>query len=572
MKESVMYRASASIVAAVFCLLTVPAWAAEYEVKTRIDAVTVFPSGAEVTRFGSINVGDGQHTIIMRDLPANTIAESVRVEATATGQLVIGSVDTRRVFVTSDEAAQADVQRKQLEDERDRLKDQRDEMDARIQAAETQRTLITNLATLPQQPAAASGERPATDWREVLSVIASGSSEAQRAKSEALVQLRDLNRRITDIQKELAQLAPKQVQRTEVKIFVDASAALEGDLTVRYQVPNASWTPYYDARLSTGSNAVAPKLDFVRRASISQRSGESWEQVAITLSTTRPTAGAAAPTLKPMTVDYRPKPRPAPVAAESRGGGLMDMMSQSDESEQTRRRQFRGVQKQAMAPTSMAAKPAKARVVAAPFQALYQVPGRLDVPDTGDPKRVVIGQETAEPKLAVRTVPKVDAKAYLYAKFAVPEGSPVLPGRVSLFRDGTFVGSGQLPVLAPKEDHELGFGSDDLVRVDYNVVQDKRGETGLISTSRTENRSYQLSIKNLHDRPVDVTVLDQIPMSKDEDITVTLTGDAAPSRKDVDDKKGVLAWDFKLNAGQERKYKFGYRVSWPSDRSIIYRP
>ena len=57
--------------------------------------------------------------------------------------------------------------------------------------------------------------------------------------------------------------------------------------------------PFYDARLATGTKAQAPKLQLVRRASIQQRSGESWDEVALALSTTRPGAGTAAPELRP---------------------------------------------------------------------------------------------------------------------------------------------------------------------------------------------------------------------------------------------------------------------------------
>ena len=52
-------------------------------------------------------------------------------------------------------------------------------------------------------------------------------------------------------------------------------------------------------------------------------------------------------------------------------------------------------------------------------------------------------------------------------------GTPILPGQVSLFRDGTFVGNGRLPLLSPGEEHELGFGVDDAVRV---TPRHRRGE------------------------------------------------------------------------------------------------
>ena len=54
----------------------------------------------------------------------------------------------------------------------------------------------------------------------------------------------------------------------------------------------------------------------------------------------------------------------------------------------------------------------------------------------------------------------------------------MLPGPVALFRDSTFVGNGQLPLLAPGEEHELGFGVDDLIRVRHAIAEQTRGESG----------------------------------------------------------------------------------------------
>lgn len=552
------------VIAGMLAVSTFPAVAADVPLSSRITAVTVFPSGAEVTRIGSINVQQGDHTLILRDLPAATRTESIRVTAAATGGLVVGSVDARQVFVTSGEAANADVRRKQLEERLELLRDQQNDLIADVQASQTQKDLITNLAQLPTRPAPSTGASERTDWREVLNIIATASNEAQAARTDANRKLRDVKKQISDTQKELAKLAPAKQRRTEVKIFVEAAVPLEGDVTVRYQVPDASWTPYYDARLVSGDKAIKPKLEFIRRAAISQRTGEAWDQVMLTLSTTRPNAGTGTPKLQPLTVDYRPEPRPVAAAAPE-----PETDAFADQAEESRRRQ--GVTGLAsLKRKKVAAKPKAARVVNAPFQALYQVPGRLDVPATGEAKRVLIAQETAEPVLVVRTVPKVNAKAYLYAKFVVPEGSPVLSGPISLFRDGTFVGTGKMPVLAAGEEHDLGFGVDDAVRVRHAIEQEKRGETGLISTSRTDNRSYKLSVKNLHERPINMIIEDQIPVSKNKEIEVVMTGNLKPSQTNVDDRRGVVAWDISLPPGQERAFSFGYRVSWPSDRSIVY--
>lgn len=546
--------------------------AAEVEAQSRIDAVTVFPMGAEVTRIAKVKLDKGEHTILFNDLPASAVDGSIRVEGTASGKLEIGSVDTRRVFVPRADAAQAASERRRIEDEIEALRDDRARLDAEVQAAETQKTLISNLAQLPTRPAPAMGGEAREDWAQILGLIAAGSAEAQKMLQEAQIRIRETDRKIGDLEKKLAEIAPEKTERTEAKVFVAAQSELEADITVRYQVAHASWTPLYDVRLATGAKTVAPRLDLSRRAAISQKTGEAWDNIALTLSTTRPAAGAAAPELRPLIVDFEPEVRPTPPVAMAPAPGAAgraapEAAPQSEADTADGREEGAGAPRRKKA--LMIERPAE--VVQAPFHALYAVPGRLSVPETGDAKRVQLGAETIEPKLTIRAVPKVDAKAYLYAKFILPKGSPLLPGAVSLFRDGTFVGSGRLPMLSPGEEHELGFGVDDLVRVRHAIAQETRGESGLISTSRTDSRNYLLSIKSLHERTIALAVYDQIPVAANQEIRVELTGRTSPTKENVDDKRGVLVWEGKLEPDQEQTIEFGYRVSWPASKGVIYR-
>jgi len=168
-------------------------------------------------------------------------------------------------------------------------------------------------------------------------------------------------------------------------------------------------------------------------------------------------------------------------------------------------------------------------------------------------------------------VPRTDARAFLYAKMTMPRATPYLSGPVSLFRDNTFVGTGRLPKLGPGEEHELGFGADDLIRVRTAMVDDKKSEGGIISSMRTEQKTYRISVKNMRDRPVQITVMDQVPVSGQQDIKVETTTKPQPSRRDVEDKRGVLAWDDRLNADEEKSYELGTRITWPSGKQIIYR-
>ncbi|NJO24218.1 MAG: DUF4139 domain-containing protein [Sphingomonadales bacterium] len=51
---------------------------------------------------------------------------------------------------------------------------------------------------------------------------------------------------------------------------------------------------------------------------------------------------------------------------------------------------------------------------------------------------------------------------------------------------------------------------------------------------------------------------------------VELIAKAQPTRKDPDDKRGVMAWDIKLEPNEEKQIEFGYRVSWPADKRVRY--
>ncbi|MEQ1611118.1 MAG: mucoidy inhibitor MuiA family protein, partial [Hyphomicrobiaceae bacterium] len=295
-----------------------PALAADIPAQSKIDAVTVFPAGAEVTRTAKVKLSPGDHTVILTDLPANANPSSIRVEGKATGKLEIGSVDSRVLSIPRTDAGVIASERKKIETEIETLKDAKSVLNNQVQTAEAQKALITNLTTLPSRPAPATGAAAAGEnWAQMLALIGTSMSDVHKVILETQIKMREIDRKIADLQKKWSETNPVQESHLEVKVFANAGAALDADLVIRYQVANAGWQPQYDARLATGNKTVAPKLSLTRRATITQRTGEAWENIALTLSTARPSASSAAPTLNSMTVDFQPErpPMPAPVAA-----------------------------------------------------------------------------------------------------------------------------------------------------------------------------------------------------------------------------------------------------------------
>jgi uncharacterized protein (TIGR02231 family) len=134
------------------------------------------------------------------------------------------------------------------------------------------------------------------------------------------------------------------------------------------------------------------------------------------------------------------------------------------------------------------------------------------------------------------------------------------------------VGAGTLPILNPGEEHELGFGPDDRVIVKRAVLQDKKGRTGTFTTSQVEERNYQITVKNTHTTPVQVHLIDRVPVSAQQDIKVDTTFESLkPTKRDIDDRRGTLLWELVMQPGEEKQIGFGYTVTSPNDRRIDYR-
>jgi uncharacterized protein (TIGR02231 family) len=119
----------------------------------------------------------------------------------------------------------------------------------------------------------------------------------------------------------------------------------------------------------------------------------------------------------------------------------------------------------------------------------------------------------------------------------------------------------------------LGFGADDKVKIERSVVKRNEGSAGLIVTSKTDERSFKISVRNGHDFPIRVAVQDQLPVSENEDIQVEmLPSTTPPTTTNVRDKRGVLEWAFEAKPSEVKDISFAWRVRWPKDKGVVMLP
>ncbi|CAH1670385.1 Mucoidy inhibitor MuiA family protein [Hyphomicrobiales bacterium] len=558
-----------SHIAAALILAPGLANAAETELASRIDRVTVYPDGAVVTRLGKAELLQGASQVVLRGLPATIDPASIRIEGKGVakgpgdGAFSVGAVDVRAT--PGDARPVLDAV---LEGKLKTLRDDKEKLEGQVAAIEAKRATIERFAQTGPDKLGPDGKAlPVADWPAVFEAVGTALVKVQD-------ELRGVRSRLADVVAEIAALERARPQpgrpgapKRDVAIAVEASQAIAAEFTVSYRVTGANWTPTYEARLTT--TADKPEIALTRRAEIRQRSGEAWDDIALTLSTTRSAGGTRAPELSPVQVAFFEPP----VVYESRSRAATAPAGMAAARAKAEAEALAAQSQRAAAPAP--ARPAEVEVAtieAGAYQANFQVPGRATVPQDGSPKTVVLTQRKAEATLAARTVPEIEQKAYLEAGFVHEEEAPLLPGRVALHRDGTYVGMGQFGLVAPGDKLELGFGADDRIKVSYAPVKRRENEPSWLGQSRTDQREFRTVVKSLHAKPVKVTVLERMPFSESSAITVeTIAAQTTPpTEKQVGDRRGVSAWSFDLPPGGEKEIRLTYRIKWPGDRELSY--
>ena len=76
-------------------LVVGPLHAADLDTASQVDAVTVYPDGASVTRVITLDLPAGDNTLIAKDFPMGLDPSSLRVEGDAGAKLTIGAIDAR---------------------------------------------------------------------------------------------------------------------------------------------------------------------------------------------------------------------------------------------------------------------------------------------------------------------------------------------------------------------------------------------------------------------------------------------------------------------------------------------
>ena len=343
---------------------------------------------------------------------------------------------------------------------------------------ETQRDFVGSLVKAAPggfAKAISGGNADPSQWATASAAIGKNLNDIQSGIEATEAEKRAVEKEIETRLKTLNELPPVQAH-IAVRIEVAAETGGEGNLTISYRIASAGWRPAYDATLATQGFAGAAKLTLVRRAEVTQATGEEWTNVALSLSTAPPASGTQPPALQPSIAALESEYEANADRARAPMAAAPAPMVKSERLEEP------------VPPPAPSQKVAEAEATAdfGGFRAEYKIPGTVSIASGAGARSVRIATEETPVSLEVMAVPKLTDAAYLSAKFKAPAGAPLLGGLASLFRDGAYIGTTEIAFANPGADLTLGFGEDDKVHVERITADRTTGKRGLISSERTD--------------------------------------------------------------------------------------
>jgi uncharacterized protein (TIGR02231 family) len=494
-------------------------------------AVTVYPGQARVTRRTTAELADGPQRVEVGGLPVGLQRDSVRVNGRGPAAVVGVDVTMERHAQTPNpRVGELETRVRELEDALRELSDNDIVEDDRVK-------LLTTLS----RRAGGTFAKGLAEGTIEPDRIAGLTDTLGRQLAEVLGRKRELAQQRVAVQEEhdLAErmLAAYRTQqapdRQAVVVDLDVREAGPVEIELSYVVDQAQWSSSYDIRLA------GEALTLTWHAEITQSTGEDWPECELALSTARPAGTANVPELDPWYLD---RVHPAPT---------MDNMSYGAAG---------GVpQPAAAAPMRFSARvaPVVAEVEHGAAATTYRPTRQVAVPSDGTSHRTTVAVIDLSASLDHIAAPIRGPEAYLRATAVNTSEHTLRPGKASVFHESEFVGTTSLDVWSPSEEVELNLGVDDRIRVERELVRRTAGKAILGGTRRRE-AEYRIKVGNYGQRATKVTVLDQIPVSRDEGIVIKdVTCKPEPAeRTDL----GELTWKISLDAGRTTEISVGFRV------------
>lgn len=494
-------------------------------VSAEITSVNLFRRGADIIRTGHAELHEGRQILRFCGIPESADGNTVRIF----GEAGILCSDFRFLGPGAGDAESSGAQ--ELSEELRRLQEKKEVKELQIALWKTNGDFTGR--------------------------ISSNAADVQEYIEKLPVRIGELREEIAGLQKEMDALEKKKAELLRQErlpaVIAEVTAEKAGtySFTVRYHDASASWEPLYEIH-SDGEGPV----EFRLRARMKQNTGEDWDNVRLSLFTGVPSASVVMPELFPLFLDFREE-RPAPrtvmpqmmmgMAMAQASGGAMPMQDALSSGE-----------------TSVRLTTEEAEEKSDDTMTEYVIPDRKSIRGNGEESLADLRNYIVPAKYHIVTAPKEDPGVFLMAE--IDSGDYPFSGtqNISVYLKDRYSGSWFLTPDLSGEKDSFTLGRDERVQTGRREVLRKTGGVLLKGQKVTEYR-YETTLANVSNRDLTVLLKDQIPVSRNKDITVS-TLDLSGAVPEAD--TGFVTREIALPAGERKTVVTAYKVAWPKEKQL----
>ncbi|RME21214.1 MAG: mucoidy inhibitor MuiA family protein [Deltaproteobacteria bacterium] len=526
--------------------LVIALFATQASAGSRVDRVVVFADRAEVTRVTEAKCSAGKAKAVFKMLPVGIDVRTLRAEAAGSARAL--GTSFRKVTLEhqlNERARKLELGIRKLDDEIRMVDERRAGIEQRMQRVGGYRQYFVTIATEGMRNA-----RPdVSAWEKVLDYFHTEQESAVERMAKLAVKRRELVRRRQVLQRRLLHVAPiRRADGYEVAVAVDCGGKASARVSLSYVVPSATWRPEYDVRFTPSERrGVGPgRIELGVSVVVRQSTGEDWQDAKLVLSTAKPRLGTESP-------------YPAKLTVYAREGGKQKVLVEAME----RRESLAG---RGQRPAGAA--PAYAALEDRGQSFALVMPRRVTVLADGRPYWMPLDSTSTRARAVLVTIPKLRPVVYQVARFKNPAPYPLLAGRAHVYRRGAYQGDVRIKYTAPGEPMEVSLGTDGRFRVERRELKDKDRGPGFFSSTKHIERAYRIMIHSSSRRRHQVEVVENIPVSKIEDVKVELQRKRTTPGFSLDEQRGFLTWKLLMDPGADKGVELAYTIHLPEDWKV----
>ena len=505
---------------------------------------TVFLNRAELTATAKANIPSGEQRLIIDNIPLNIDQNSIQVKGS--GDAVITGVRFVQNYLQN---APRPKNILQLDDSLRTVQDD-------IAAAQLAQTVLEEEKLLilanKQVSGTATGVKVA-DLKEMANFYRERLTDIGAKLIKVKERLKDLQQRQNNLNNQLSNWQNSRNRPTGgIEVSLKATTRTALNLELSYVVNGAGWRPVYDLRMKETNAPVA----LAYKAEVFQNTGQNWNNIKLTLSTSNPAQGGLMPTLGVQYADFF-NPSPAVLNEVVKVGyGTARKMAMSADASMAYEAPMADVQTTAD----------YTQIAINDLSVSFDIALAYDIPSGGQPQLVDIARHEVPANYRHFAIPKLDTDAFLVAQLVDWEKYNLLNGKANVYFQGTYVGETQLITQNTNDTLNVSLGRDKKVvvkRERLNEFSSKR----FIGSNIRETVTYRITVRNTKPDAVKLTLEDQVPLSQNSDIEVSveeITGAKYNS------ETGKLTWDVTLKPSENRTFDIRFEVKYPKGRAIVF--